>query len=114
MGLTQGKHSGLTLLKHAKTLGTPSLGPSMPGIKSILGPIQLKGLTMVKSRPFSAPSAGRNKKLSEEISQVGRKAATSVENVNYHRSASQSTALHMHMTTSACQWNQKCKERNPL
>lgn len=47
----------LTLLKHARTLGTPSLGPSIPGIKSILGPIQLKGLTMVNSRPFSAPSA---------------------------------------------------------
>lgn len=51
-----------TLLKHAKTLGTPSLGPSMPGMKSILGPIQLKGLTIVKSRPFSAPSAAFNKK----------------------------------------------------
>ena len=50
----------LTLLKHARTLGTPSLGPSMPGMKSILGPIQLKGLTMVNSRPFSAPSAVNN------------------------------------------------------
>jgi hypothetical protein len=28
-------------------------------MKSILGPIQLKGLTIVNSRPFSAPSAGR-------------------------------------------------------
>lgn len=50
-----------TLLKHARTLGTPSLGPSMPGMKSILGPIQLKGLTMVNSRPFSAPSAAINR-----------------------------------------------------
>lgn len=47
----------LTLLKQARTLGTPSAGPSIPGIKSILGPIQLKGLTIVNSRPFSAPSA---------------------------------------------------------
>jgi hypothetical protein len=47
----------LTLLKQARTRGTPSLGPSTPGIKSILGPIQLKGLTMVNSSPFSAPSA---------------------------------------------------------
>lgn len=54
--------SRLTLLKHARTLGTPSLGPSMPGMKSILGPIQLKGLTMVNSSPFSAPSAATIKK----------------------------------------------------
>lgn len=46
-----------TLLKQANTLGTPSLGPSMPGMKSILGPIQLNGLTIVNSKPFSAPSA---------------------------------------------------------
>ena len=56
------KEIELTLLKHARTLGTPSLGPSMPGMKSILGPIQLKGLTIVNSRPFSAPSAANNKK----------------------------------------------------
>ncbi|PON53403.1 hypothetical protein PanWU01x14_202850 [Parasponia andersonii] len=56
------KNSQRTLLKHARTLGTPSLGPSIPGIKSILGPIQLKGLTMVNSRPFSAPSAINIKK----------------------------------------------------
>lgn len=49
-----------TLLKQANTLGTPSLGPSIPGIKSILGPIQLKGLTMVNSKPFSAPSAAKH------------------------------------------------------
>jgi hypothetical protein len=54
--------SAHTLLKQAKTRGTPSLGPSTPGIKSILGPIQLKGLTIVNSRPFSAPSAGENSK----------------------------------------------------
>ncbi|MFS7989523.1 hypothetical protein Hanom_Chr11g01047931 [Helianthus anomalus] len=48
---------------HARTLGTPSLGPSIPGMKSILGPIQLKGLTMVNSRPFSAPSAAMKTKL---------------------------------------------------
>nr|GMD25459.1 hypothetical protein TorRG33x02_342330 [Ipomoea batatas] len=70
------------LLKHANTLGTPSLGPSMPGMKSILGPIQLKGLTMVNSSPFSAPSA---------------------------RSTSQSIALHMHRTTSASQLDRKCR-----
>lgn len=47
----------ITLLKQARTLGTPSVGPSIPGMKSILGPIQLKGLTMVNLRPCSAPSA---------------------------------------------------------
>lgn len=52
-----------TLLKQARTLGTPSLGPSIPGMKSILGPIQLKGLTMVNSRPFSAPSAAKKAKV---------------------------------------------------
>ena len=52
----------LTLLKQAKTRGTPSLGPSTPGMKSILGPIQLKGLTMENLRPFSAPSAMQKKK----------------------------------------------------
>ena len=57
----------LTLLKHARTLGTPSLGPSMPGMKSILGPIQLKGLTMVNSRSFSAPSAAMDKKRNQYI-----------------------------------------------
>jgi hypothetical protein len=31
-------------------------------MKSILGPIQLKGLTMVNSSPFSAPSAATIKK----------------------------------------------------
>lgn len=51
------KRSSHTLLKQANTLGTPSLGPSMPGMKSILGPIQLNGLTIVNSKPFSAPSA---------------------------------------------------------
>lgn len=49
-----------TLLKHARTRGTPSLGPSIPGMKSILGPIQLNGLTIVNSKPFSAPSAVNN------------------------------------------------------
>ncbi len=56
-----------TLLKHARTLGTPSVGPSMPGMKSIMGPIQLKGLTIVNSRPFSAPSAVINKTRSQNI-----------------------------------------------
>ena len=60
----------LTLLKHARTLGTPSLGPSMPGMKSILGPLQLKGLTMVNSRPFSAPSAVNNKKKKKKIRKI--------------------------------------------
>jgi len=32
----------------------------MPGMKSIRGPIQLKGLTIVNSNPFSAPSAVNN------------------------------------------------------
>jgi len=32
----------------------------MPGMKSIRGPIQLKGLTIVNSKPFSAPSAANN------------------------------------------------------
>lgn len=45
-----------TVLKHARTRGTPSAGPSIPGMKSIRGPIQLKGRTMVKFKPFSAPS----------------------------------------------------------
>lgn len=54
------KKCKLTLLKHARTRGTPSLGPSMPGMKSIRGPIQLKGLTIVNSKPFSAPSAANN------------------------------------------------------
>lgn len=56
-----------TLLKQARTLGTPSLGPSMPGMKSILGPIQLKGLTIVKSSPFSAPSAVKHKKKEQRL-----------------------------------------------
>ena len=60
----------LTLLKHARTLGTPSLGPSMPGMKSILGPIQLKGLTMVNSRPFSAPSAVNNNNKKKKIRKI--------------------------------------------
>jgi hypothetical protein len=56
-----------TLLKHARTLGTPSVGPSMPGMKSIMGPIQLKGLTIVNSRPFSTPSTVINKTRSQNI-----------------------------------------------
>jgi len=56
-----------TLLKHARTLGTPSVGPSMLGMKSILGPIQLKGLTIVNSRPFSTPPAVINKTRSQNI-----------------------------------------------
>jgi len=52
----------LTLLKQANTLGTLSLGPSIPGIKSMRGPIQLNGLTIVNSRSFSAPSAAKTKK----------------------------------------------------
>lgn len=59
-----------TLLKHARTLGTPSLGPSMPGMKSILGPIQLKGLTMVNSRPFSAPSAAIDREKTQNYVHV--------------------------------------------
>lgn len=47
----------LTLLKQANTRGTESLGPSTPGMKSMRGPIQLNGLTMENSTPFSAPSA---------------------------------------------------------
>ena len=47
----------LTLLKHARTLGTESWGPSTPGMKSMRGPIQLNGLTIENSTPFSAPSA---------------------------------------------------------
>jgi len=35
-----------SLLEHDRTRGTPSLGPSMPGMKSIRGPIQLKGLQL--------------------------------------------------------------------
>ena len=52
----------LTLLKHGRTLGTTSLGPSMLGIKSILGPIQLKGFMMLNSRPCSTPYTIKNEK----------------------------------------------------
>ena len=62
-GSQRSKLTEHTLLKQARTLGTPSLGPSMPGMKSILGPIQLNGLTIVKSIPFSAPSAGKELRL---------------------------------------------------
>lgn len=41
MNKKQKQVDDITLLKQAKTLGTPSLGPSTPGMKSILGPIQL-------------------------------------------------------------------------
>lgn len=60
-----------TVLKQAKTLGTPSLGPSTPGIKSMRGPIQLKGLTTVHLSPFSAPSPA--KKPDPEIRAGNRK-----------------------------------------
>lgn len=99
-----------TLLKQANTLGTPSLGPSMPGMKSILGPIQLKGLTMVNSKPFSAPSAVN---ITHEIHIYDKgfnyETATSMHNVTYHRPASQSIALHMRRTISASQLIQICK-----
>lgn len=49
----------ITLLKHARTRGIESLGPSMPGMKSMRGPIQLNGRTMVNFIPFSAPSPTR-------------------------------------------------------
>ena len=49
----------LTLLKQAKTRGTESWGPSTPGMKSMRGPIQLNGLTIVNSKPFSAPSPAK-------------------------------------------------------
>ena len=68
---SQQQGTGLhTFLKQAKTRGTPSLGPSVSGMKSIIGPVQLKGLTTVNSKSFSKSSAGGNSKhplLGEEI-----------------------------------------------
>ena len=56
----------LTLLKHGRTLGMTSLKPSMLGIKSILGPIQLKAFMMLNSRPCSTPSTIKNEQKNIE------------------------------------------------
>ncbi|PON39579.1 hypothetical protein TorRG33x02_342330 [Trema orientale] len=98
------QNSQHTLLKHARTLGTPSLGPSIPGMKSILGPIQLKGLTMVNSRPFSAPSAINIKKVSQGSYTTNTNLRVRYDEwLTNHKSASQSVASHMHRTISASQ-----------